>query len=280
MSISAKTRLCMVIGDPIAHSLGPEMHNRAYAEVGLADDYVYVAAQVSSAAIDDFIGGVRAMGVRGVSCTIPHKVDVVKHLDKLDLIAEKIGAANTIVNDEGILTGYNTDWLGAVIPLEQLTSLEDKQVALIGAGGAARAIAYGVTSRGARLTVYNRNLDKARQLAADFGAEVGSFDNLETIKAMDIIINATSLGMTPHQATSPLPAEFITNNQIVFDIVYTPYETQLLRDAKTRGAQVIHGSEMLLQQGLAQFKLFTGVDAPAGVMREALLQALHTRGNS
>jgi shikimate dehydrogenase len=278
MNITAKTKLCMVVGDPVEHSLGPQMHNVAYEKVGLAGQYVYVAAHVNSAAIGDFINGVRAMSIRGVSCTTPHKVTVMQYLDKLDLIAEKIGAVNTVVNDEGILTGYNTDWLGVVIPLEQLTSLKDKKVALLGAGGAARAIAYGVSSRGGQLTIYNRNQDKGGQLAADFGTEIGSFDDLDTLKTMDIIINATSLGMFPRSDTTPLPKECLTGRQIVFDIVYTPYETRLLREAREQGARVIHGSEMLLHQGLAQFKLFTGHDAPEEPMRAALLEALQARG--
>ncbi len=274
VNITAKTKLCMVIGDPIEHSLGPQMHNAAYAELGLAEEYVYVAAQVSGAAISDFIAGFRAIGIHGVSCTIPHKVEVMQYLDKLDIIADKIGAVNTIVNEGGILTGYNTDWLGIIIPLEQLTSLHDKKVALLGAGGAARAIAYGVTSRCAKLTIYNRNQDKARQLARDFGADTGSFDDVDSLKTMDIIINATSLGMSPHQAASPLPQDCMRPSQIVFDAVYTPYETRLLREAQAQGAKVIHGSEMLLYQGMAQFKLFTGHDAPEEVMRATLLQAL------
>ncbi len=277
MSITATTKICMVIGDPVEHSLGPQMHNAAYQALELDDQYVYLAAHVNSADIADCISGVRAMGIRGVSCTLPHKVAVIQHLDKLDLISKKIGAVNTVVNDDGILTGYNTDWLGIVIPLEQLTPLQGKKVALFGAGGAARAIAYGITSRGGQLSVYNRNPDKAQQLADDFEGQVGDFQNLDSVKAMDIIINATSLGMAPRQDTTPLPKDCITKDQIVFDIVYTPYETRLLREATAQGARVIHGSEMLLHQGMAQFKLYTGHDAPEELMRTALLEALQAR---
>ena len=274
MSITPKTKLCMVIGDPVEHSLGPQMHNAAYQELGIDSDYVYVACKVQVSDIPDFIKGVRAMGIRGVSCTIPHKTAVMEYLDTLDPVAEKIGAVNTIVNDDGVLRGYNTDWLGAVVPLEQIGPLKNKKVALIGAGGAAKAIAYGVMQRGALLTVYNRTQSKAEALASEFGAAVGSLDSPSDITRDDIIINATSVGMAPHQDESPLEKQYITAEHIVFDVVYSPYETKLLKDAKEQGAQVIHGSEMLLQQGVAQFKLYTGYDAPENVMRSALRKAL------
>jgi len=278
MSISAKTKLCLVIGDPIRHSLGPQMHNAAFKELDIDDEYVYIACNVSPDSLGDFIGGVRAMGIRGVSCTIPHKTAVMKYLDSVDPVAEAIGAVNTIVNDGGVLTGYNTDWLGVVIPLEQLGPLKDKKVALLGAGGAARAIAYGLTERGARLTIYNRTLEKARELAEEFKADASSLNALEAIKGMNIIVNASSVGLHPNSNATPIGRQLITNRQIVFDIVYAPYETRLLREAKQQGAQVIHGTEMLLQQGMAQFKLFTGHDAPEDTMRRALRQALGDGG--
>jgi len=278
MNITSKTKICMVIGDPIEHSLGPQKYNDIYKQLGIDDQFVYVACRVKISDVADFIKGVRAMGIRGVSCTIPHKVEVMKYLDKIDPVAGKIGAVNTIVNDDGFLTGYNTDWTGAVVPLERVTPLQGKTVALIGAGGAARAIAYGVVERGAELTIYNRTPEKAKQLAEAVGAKTGSLDKLDAIKGMEIIINATSVGMQPKHDETPLPKEYITDKQVVLDAVYTPQETRLLREAKEQGAQVVYGTEMLLHQGLDQFKLYTGVNVPEDMMRGVLDKYLPPKG--
>src|ERR1700689_697025 len=129
MNITAKTKLCMSIGDPIAHSKGPELYNAVYRELGMDSEFVYVSCRVKIEDLGDFIKGVRAMDIRGVSCTLPHKVEVMKYLDKIDPLAAKIGAVNTVVNDDGVLTGYNTDVLGAVLPLKARTNLEGKKVA-------------------------------------------------------------------------------------------------------------------------------------------------------
>jgi shikimate dehydrogenase len=278
MNITAKTKICMVIGDPVEHSLGPQKYNTVYQKLGIDDEFVYVACRVKISDVADFIKGVRAMGIRGVSCTIPHKVEVMQYLDKIDPVAEKIGAVNTIVNDNGLLTGYNTDWLGAVIPLERVTPLKGKTVALLGAGGAARAIAYGVKERGAELTIYNRTPGKAHELAEAVGAAAGSIDALGDIKGMDIIINATSVGMQPKQSETPIPKQYITAKQVVLDAVYTPVETRLLQEARQQGAQVIYGTEMLLHQGIAQFKFYTGRDVPEDMMRDVLDKYLPPKG--
>jgi shikimate dehydrogenase len=271
MNISAKTKICMVIGDPIEHSLSPKIHNAGYEKLGIDTDYVYVACNVKIENIADFIKGVRAMKIRGVSCTIPHKIEVMKYLDEIDEVAKKIGAVNTIVNEAGVLKGYNTDWLGVVMALEKITSIENKKVALIGAGGVARAAAYGITQRGARLIIYNRTIEKAQELAEEFGGEARSLDDIEEIKNMDIIFNATSVGLRPNEHKSPLARELITDKHIVLDAIYVPYETKLLKEAKQQGARRIHGMEMLLQQGIAQFKLYTGYNAPEKTMRDVLL---------
>jgi shikimate dehydrogenase len=265
---------CMIIGDPIAHSLSPRIHNAAYKELGIDAEYEYTARQVRPDELAAFMDEVRREGILGVSCTAPHKVAIMDYIDTIDDVAVRIGAVNTVVNESGTLRGYNTDWLGAVLPLEQLTSLQGKQVALLGAGGAARAIAYGITEKGAHLTIYNRTLNKARELAQDFGAEARSLEDPAAIRDMDIIINATSVGMEPDSSNTPLPKEYITGRQIVFDSIYVPYETRLLREAGREGAQIVHGTEMLLQQGVAQFELYTGYDAPEAAMRTALEEAL------
>lgn len=270
MNISAKTKICMVIGNPIQHSLSPKMHNAAFEALGIDKDFVFVASLVKSRDLSNFVKGARAMNIRGISCTIPHKTEIIKYLDEVDEVAQKIGSVNTVVNNNGVLKGYNTDWLGVINPLKKMTSLDKKAVALIGAGGAARAIAYAVTQAGAKLTIYNRFLDQAEQLAKRFGGQAFSSDNLGKVKDADIIFNATPIGMHPLKDKTPVPNKLIGKNQIVFDVVYNPFETKLLREAKNKKARIIHGAEMFIMQGAAQFELYTGMKAPVRVMRKAL----------
>jgi len=269
-----KTKLCIIIGDPVKHSLSPAMHNAAYVALGIDHEFVFVASHVLVEDVKDVIRAMRVMGFRGLTCTVPHKIEVMKYIDKIDPIAQKIGAVNTVVNENGILTGYNTDWLGTVIPLEKHGTLKNKKVALIGAGGAARACGYGVIEKGAKLTIYNRTVEKAEELAheCDSKVEVRSLENIsEEMKDHDIILNATTMGMGKNEGMSPVPKSAIGRHHIVFDSVYSPFETQLLKDAKEQGATIIHGTEMLLHQGTEQFRLYTGHTAPENVMREVLM---------
>lgn len=278
MNITAKTKICMVIGNPIEHSLSPQIHNAGYEKLGIDGKFVFVACNVQIDKLDNFIKGVRSMGIRGVSCTIPHKVKVIEFLDEIDETARKIGAVNTIVNSNGVLRGYNTDWEGIVTPLENITKIKDKKVAVLGAGGAARAVVFGVMKKGGSVTIFNRTFEKAQKLAHEFGCMAESSLNIKKIKDMDIIVNATSIGLGSVKDT-PLPKDFITKNHIVFDVIYQPMETQLLKDAKDKGAKIIYGFEMLLQQAIAQFKLYTNKGAPEEVMRQALLMYLKERNN-
>lgn len=272
--MSTDTTLCLIIGDPVAHSLSPAIHNAAYRSLGLDGRFRYEARQVRPDQLAAFMQEVRAKGIRGVSCTAPHKVAIMEYLDSVDPVAAKIGAVNTVVNDGGKLKGYNTDWLGIVRPLEKITPLKGRKVALLGAGGAARSIAYGITSEGARLTIFNRTVKYARELAGEFGCDSAPLENPAAVKDADIIVNATSVGMAPNDADTPLPEEYIRKGQIVFDSIYVPYETRLLKEAAARGAHVVHGTEMLLAQAAEQFRLYTGYDAPEDVMRRTLEEAI------
>ncbi len=279
MRISAKTKLCIIIGDPVEHSLSPAMHNAGYKELNIDDQFVFFGATVKPENLEDTVKGVRAMGIRGLTCTIPHKIEVMKYLDEVDETAKQIGAVNTVVNENGKLKGYNTDWLGVVNPLEKHLLLSGKKVALIGAGGAAHAMAYGVLKKGAILTIFNRTIEKAEELAQEmsqlnFRAEVKSTREISLIKDYDIILNSTSLGMGEQINETPVPKEFLKKEHIVFDAVYVPFETKLILEAKEKGATVIHGMDMLLHQGLVQFELYTGRKAPEDVMRAVLLKNL------
>ncbi|MDO8609440.1 MAG: shikimate dehydrogenase [bacterium] len=274
MSISAKTNFCVVIGNPVNHSLSPAMHNAAYKSLGIENEFVYLGANVNVENVKDVIAAMRSMSTfRGLACTIPHKVEVIKHLDEIDEVAKKISAVNTVVNTNGKLKGFNTDWLGVIIPLEKLINLKNKKVAVIGAGGAARAIIYGLKTKGAKPIIFNRTIDNALKLAKEFNCEGYGLNKLELVKDVDVIINSTTVGMHPLENESPVPEEFIQSNHVVFDIVYVPYETKLLKIAKEKGATIIHGMEMLLHQGTAQFELYTNNKAPEEVMRKVLLDS-------
>lgn len=264
----------MVIGDPISHSLSPQMHNTGYEALGIDDQFVYVAAQVEPTYLDEAVRGFRGLNIRGISVTIPHKSRIMDFLDEIDETAQTIGAVNTIVNENGVLKGSNTDWLGVVTPLEKIVSLQNKTVALLGAGGAARGAIYGIKQKGGSVTIFNRTVDTAKALADEFDCDIASLDELEKARDTDIIFNATSVGLNSDE--TPLPKEYITDKHIVFDAIYTPHETRLLKDAKERGATVIHGIEMLLHQGMAQFKQFTEKEAPEEKMREVLLSSVST----
>lgn len=279
MRISAKNQICIIVGDPVEHSLSPKMHNRAYEELGIDDRFVFVGATVKVEDMETVVKAVRVMTIRGLTCTIPHKVEVMKYIDEIDPVARKIGAVNTVVNYRGVLKGFNTDWLGVVIPLSRMTDLAGKKVALIGAGGAARAMAYGVIEKGAVLTIFNRTKDRAEELAREIDGhdgtvmpQVRTMEQIAEVADSDIVLNATSLGMDPNEGETPVPAEFLHKGQIVFDAVYTPYKTRLLREAEANGARVIPGLEMLLYQGTAQFEYYTDKKAPEEVMRRSLME--------
>jgi shikimate dehydrogenase len=275
MRLSAKSKFIIIVGDPVSHSLSPAMHNAAYEKLAIDDQFVYLGANVKVANLKEVILAMKVMdNFYGLTCTIPHKVEVLKYLDWVDKKAKKIGAVNTVVKKNGLLCGYNTDWLGAVIPLEKITSLKGKKVLVLGAGGAARAIVYGLKEKEAVVYILNRTLEKAKNLAKEFKAKVLTFNQQKEVSNFDIIINATSVGMEPLVNETPINPSFLKKNQIVFDIVYNPKETKLLKEAKKKGAKIIYGLEMLLYQGVAQFEIYTGKKAPIEVMRKVLMEKL------
>jgi len=275
MRLSAKSKFIIIVGDPVSHSLSPAMHNAAYEKLAIDDQFVYLGTNVKVTNLKEVILAMRVMdNFYGLTCTIPHKVEVLKYLDWVDEKAKKIGAVNTVVKKNGLLCGYNTDWLGAVIPLEKITSLKGKKVLVVGAGGAARAIVYGLKEKEAVVYILNRTLEKAKNLAKEFKAKVLTFNQQKEVSNFDIIINATSVGMEPLVNETPINPSFLKKNQIVFDVVYNPKETKLLKEAKKKGAKIIYGFEMLLYQGVAQFEIYTGKKPPIDVMRKVLMEKL------
>jgi shikimate dehydrogenase len=201
---------------------------------------------------------------------MPHKVSVCSLLDEMDQVAQAIGAVNTVVNTNGHLKGYNTDWLGILRPLEKRLSLANKRVAILGAGGAAQAAAYACTNAGAHITIFNRTVAKAQQLAASYNSSFGELTNNLDIKSFDVLINTTALGMGALEGQAPIHAYQLASHQLVFETIYAPRETPLVRQALSVGCAVICGHEMFLEQGAAQFELHTKHKAPRSVMQGLL----------
>lgn len=274
MKINSKTTLCCVIGNPIEHSLSPAMHNTGYQSLGL--NYAYVAFRVEN--VKDAISGIRGLGIRGVSVTIPHKISVMPYLDKIDQIAKDIGAVNTILNDGGRLAGYNTDCEGAIRALKEVTDLKNKKVIILGAGGASRAIVFGLKKEDAKILILSRNITSAEKLATEAGVNFGDLDSLTKIKNSDILINATPVGMHPNTDNSLVPKEYLHKNLVVFDVVYNPKETKLIKDAKKKQCKIAYGYKMLLYQAVTQFELFTKTPAPVKIMEKELLDSLKRKG--
>ena len=281
MKIKGSTNIVGLIGHPVEHSFSPPMHNAAFKALGM--DYAYVAFDVDPSDIKSAVEGANALNIKGFNVTIPHKIEVMKYLNELDEVAELIGAVNTI--DFKNLKGYNTDGIGAIKAIEEVTSVKDRNVVVAGAGGASRAISFYLAKYGVdSLTILNRNVDKAQSLANDvLGSDLISNVNADSIseintylKDADILVDTTPLGMDPHIDDEPIAtAENMHEDLVVFDAVYNPNETVLLKEAINAGAKPVYGIKMLLYQGVESFKIWTGVDAPIDVMENALKQTLN-----
>jgi shikimate dehydrogenase len=282
--ISGKTRICGVIGDPVEHTMSPVMQNAAFGKLGL--DYLYVPFRVRKEDLAQAVDGVRALNIVGLNVTIPHKVSIIPMLDGLDPLAEKIGAVNTIVNDNGNLRGYNTDADGFLRALlEHEVEPMGKNVVVLGAGGASRAISYTLAERNAHLTILNRQLELdwaealAQRIYHDFGKEPRvlelSFEGLASaLVRADMLINATAVGMSPNSGETPVPAQLLRPDLVVFDAVYTPIKTRLLKEAEAAGARTIRGIDMFVWQGALAFEKWTGQPAPLDLMRKEAIKAL------
>ena len=282
--LSGKTKVCGIIGDPIGHTMSPLMHNAAFTKMGI--DYLYVPFRVKKEELSQAIAGMRALNIRGLNVTIPHKVAIMPLLDKLDGLAERIGAVNTVVNDDGVLTGYNSDASGFLQAL-RAGGVEPagKKVVVLGAGGASRAISFTLAERGAHLVILNRQLEfawaeeLASQISQAFEREVEALkldeENLSSVLAgANVLVNATSVGMSPDIHETPVPGKLLKSSLVVFDIVYNPLKTRLLREAEAVGAKTISGLDMFVWQGALPFELWTGLKAPVDLMREEVMKVL------
>ena len=273
MEIKGSTNIVGLIGHPVEHSFSPPMHN-----VGM--DYVYTAFDVDSNNLKEAIDGARALNIKGFNVTIPHKIEVMKYLAEIDEIASLIGAVNTI--DFKDLKGYNTDGIGAIKAIGEVTNVKNKNIVIVGAGGASRAISFYLAKYGAdSLTILNRNVDKAQGLASDVlssglidDVESNSIDSMDLTDA-DILINTTPVGMHPNVDDMPIAlAGDMHEDLVVFDAVYNPNETGLLKEAVKASAKPVYGIKMLLYQGAESFEIWTGKKAPVDAMGEALIKTL------
>lgn len=278
--LNSKTAICGTIADPADHTISPQFQGAAYEELGL--NMVYLPFNVKADNIGDAVRGIRALNIRGVNVTMPHKMTSMKFIDEIDPLAKKVGAINGIINTNGILKGYNFDVGGFMLPFDGM-DLRGRKVLQLGAGGGGRASAYGLTVRGADMIIMNRNVDKARELARELTAYSGNpaigveftLENLaRDMKCADIMVNTTSIGFFDKVDETPVPKEMIRPDTIIYDIVFDPLETRLLREAKEQGAKIIDGLYMIVGQGAEFFEKVTGEKAPFKIMLDAAKKAL------
>ncbi len=274
MDVSGKTKIVGIFGYPIEHTLSPLMHNAAFKALGL--DMCYVAFRVLPEDLSEAVRAIKSLDLLGVNITVPHKEKVVPLLDKVDKEVSFISAVNTIVNSEGKLTGYNTDGRGFMSSLsEEGISVEGKNIFILGAGGASRAISYYLSEKALKLSLYDINKLKAEKLVSDLKKIRKNIFLLEDIKNIGkphIIINATPLGLKPDDPL-PLNPDFITSDMVICDLVYK--HTKLLKEAENKGAKTLDGSGMLLWQGVLAFELWTGIKPPVDIMRTVLLSGIN-----
>ena len=267
--IDGHTKLVCLIGNPARHSLSPLIHNTGYKTLGL--NCRYMAFEIEE--LEKTVDGLKEMDVAGFNVTMPFKQSIIKQLDKINEHAKKIHAVNTVVNRNGKFVGYNTDGVGAVNALKKVTKIKGREVLLFGAGGAGRAIAFALQKEKAKITISEKTASKGKALAKEVKGKFVPLSN--AIKTNpDIIINATPAGMKPNINSSVIPKEFLRKQMVVFDIVYNPLETKLLKDAKAKGCKTINGVEMLLEQAYKSFEIFTGKKAPRNEIRKAVLKEL------
>jgi len=282
-TISAKTQLCAVIGNPVSHSLSPAIHNAAFAELNL--DFVYLAFRVED--VKSALAGMKALeNFRGMSITIPHKVEAMKYVDEIPWVDRNIGSINTVFNKKGKLIGLGTDGPGALKAIVDAgVEIDGKNILMLGSGGAARAISFTLSQKTSLAELSLLDIDKRmlQQLTMDLkaGTDVPIKSEPLTESSLagamanaNVIIHCTPVGMHPNEDASLIPADLFQPDQVVFDIVYTPLETKLLAEAKSRGLKVICGVEMFINQAVLQFERFTGVNAPVEVMRRVLMEHL------
>ena len=269
LSMQTPPQNYILLGNPLRQSLSPLMHNAALKEMGIEGNYSAFCVHNLGGALQSM----RGMNIRGASVTIPFKVAVMEYLDDIDDDALKIGAVNTIINSKGRLTGYNTDWLGLILTLQEAMPIKGKTIVIIGAGGTARAAAYGIIKEGGFPIIANRMPEKGKILSGKLNCPFYSLAEIGKIKA-DCLINTTPVGMYPHKDKSPVKAATLAGYKYVMDVIYNPLKTKLLKDAEKRGCQIFAGLDMFVIQGAEQIRLWTGKEPPRALMKKVILKRL------
>jgi len=268
-TLSGSTSVYGILGNPVAQSMSPLMHNVAFRFLDI--DAIYLPFEVED--LEGAIAGMRALRIKGASVTHPFKTEVFGLIDEIDDTAEKIGAVNTLIFEKGRIRGTNTDWVGAVRYLKTLLQIEGHKFVVLGAGGAARAVVFGVTSQGGEAIVVNRSEEKGRALAEEFDCAFVPFSEVESAQG-DCLVNTTPVGMYPKDDEMPVPKDVLGAYKAVADVIYNPLKTMLLREAEGAGCIVASGFEMFVFQGIEQFKIWTGKEPPVELMRNIVLEKL------
>jgi 3-dehydroquinate dehydratase/shikimate dehydrogenase len=277
--INAETEVFGVVADPVGHSLSPQVHNAALRHAGV--NAVYVPFRIPAESLDQFLSQATGWGIRGLSVTIPHKESVLRKMAKFDPAAKGIGAINTIIFDDGQMIGYNTDYRAALDSLDRTMQppeydrgpIDGKTVLVLGAGGAARAIVYGLKRRGATVVIASRTMNRAEELAEQMQCRAVEWTARHNVP-FDVLVNCTPVGMHPNLDDSPFEKHYLRPLMVVFDTVYNPENTLLVKEARRQGCTVITGVEMFVRQASLQYMLFTGKESPAELMREVLKRAI------
>ncbi|MCK4728904.1 MAG: shikimate dehydrogenase [Desulfobacterales bacterium] len=268
-ALSGKTSVYGILGNPVAQSMSPLMHNAAFRSLGI--DAIYVPFEVKD--LESAVAGIRALQIRGASVTHPFKTRILGLIDQIDVTAKKVGAVNTLVLEGNSIRGINTDWTGAVRCIEGLLPIKDNHFVVVGAGGAARAVIFGITREGGKITLVNRTKDKGLALAEAFGLPFVPLSETVNLSG-DCLINTTPVGMYPNVEEMPVPKGVVSRYKAVVDVIYNPFKTRLLREAEAEGCLVANGFEMFVFQGVEQFRIWTGRQAPVELMRDVVVQAL------
>jgi len=269
LSLPPNAKIFGLLGNPVKQSLSPLMHDAALRKMKIAGKYLPFCIQDIVSALR----GIRGIGIRGVGVTMPYKVAVMEHLDEIDDDAHKIGAVNTIVNDNGRLKGLNTDWIGLVQSLREVTDIKGRVFAILGAGGTARAAVFGIQKEGGIPVIVNRNVARGESLAREWTCPFYPLTELGRVRA-DCLINTTPVGMMPSIYESPVSGAILVNYRWVMDVIYNPLKTRLMRDAEKAGCITILGLGMFVNQGAEQIRLWTGQEAPRELMKQVVMERL------
>jgi shikimate dehydrogenase len=267
--LSGSTSVYGILGNPVAHSMSPRMHNAAFKFLGI--DAIYLPFEVED--LENAISGMKALGIKGASVTIPFKTEIFGLIEEIDETAERIGAVNTLVIDDGRIRGTNTDWIGAVRCLEAMLPMEGHRFIVIGTGGAARGVIYGIANKGGEAVVVGRSEEKGQALAEEFDCAFVPFSEIESVHG-DCLVNTTPVGMHPEEDKTPVSKHILGAYKAVADVIYNPLKTKLLREAEAAGCKVASGFEMFVFQGTEQFRIWTGQEPPVELMRSVVLEKL------